>query len=457
MKKFTSIILLAAVTLLTLPGCLPVDGEPETGGVGMAGEVSRVAERDVEPYEPETIEGWGDGVNSFAAYAGNKGLLENLQFELDLVESGAHLAGSELWWINDEAVIGLYGEDTIADGACYEGVFRFTFQSPQEDSELARLAGLSEEELMLWAREWNWMNYGYLVRGWEFAATYKPLPEGQWVTPSWWLPPEGLTGKGEDMGADGPFPDGPYDENGNPIPTPEPTPFPEDREAVEDFKFPGWRPVEGHEGYEIATVHATTDGRPLQVRLRWKNEEGFGFWAQLPAHALDSFWEHEGEWFVKVTVPEGGEYSEPESSTSSTIYYHTEAGTFEMPADGPLFPRWEDAEEPASVEGVSAELVSIEDFSMDGLELKVLSVKVSGNGELPNPDPDNLRVDYLYDGAWHTVYRPADLENQILGAVGIGREDEAEQGFVVPADALCRAGQYRLCHEDLGALEFTIE
>lgn len=392
MKKFTAVVLLMAALLLTLPGCLPVDGEPETGGAGMAGE-SRAA----EPYEPETIEGWGDGVNSFAAYAGNKGLLENLQFELDLVESGAHLAGSELWWINDEAVTGLYGEDTIADGVCHEGVFRFTFQSPQEDSELARLAGLSEEELRLWAREWNWLNYGYLVRGWEFAATYKPLPEGQWVTPSWWLPPEGLTGKGEDMGADGPFPDGPYDENGNPIPTPEPTPFPEDREAVEDFKFPGWRPVEGHEGYEISTVHATADGRPLQVRLRWRNEEGFGFWAQLPAHALDSFWEHEGEWFVKVTVPEGGEDSEPESSTSSTI--HTEAGTFEMPADGPLFPRWEDAEEPASVEGVSAELVSIQDFHMDDLELKVLSVKVSGDGELPNPDPDNLRVDYLYDGA----------------------------------------------------------
>ena len=426
MKKFTSIILLAAVMLLTLPGCLPVDGEPETGGAGRAGEVSRVAERDVEPYEPETIEGWGDGVSSFAAYRWNGGLLKSLQFELDLVESGADLAGSELWWINDEAVTGLYGEDTIADGVCHEGVFRFTFQSPQEDSELARLAGLSEEELRLWAREWNWLNYSYLVRGWEFAATYKPLPEGQWVTPSWWLPPEGLTGKGEDMGADGPFPDGPYDENGNPISTPEPTPFPEDREAVEDFKFPGWRPVEGHEGYEISTVHATADGRPLQVRLRWRNEEGYGFWAQLPAHALDSFWEHEGEWFVKVTVPEGGEDSEPESSTSSTI--HTEAGTFEMPADGPLFPRWEDAEEPASVEGVSAELVSIQDFHMDDLELKVLSVKVSGDGELPNPDPDNLRVDYLYDGAWHTVYRPADLENQILGAVGIGREDEAEQG-----------------------------
>ena len=52
MKKFTAIMLLAAVMLLALAGCLPVDGEPETGGAGMAGEVSRVAEQDVEPYEP---------------------------------------------------------------------------------------------------------------------------------------------------------------------------------------------------------------------------------------------------------------------------------------------------------------------------------------------------------------------------------------------------------------------
>ena len=462
MKKFTAIMLLAAVMLLALAGCLPVDGEPETGGAGMAGEVSRVAEQDVEPYEPETIEGWGEGVNSFGAYAGNKGLLENLQFELDLVESGAHLAGSELWWINDEAVTRLYGEDTVADGACYEGVFRFTFQSPQEDSELARLAGLSEEELRLWAREWNWLNYGYLVRGWEFAATYNPLPEGQWVTPNWWLPPEGLTGKGEDMGADGPFPDGPYDENGNPIPTPEPTPFPEDREAVEDFKFPGWRPVEGHEGYEISTVHATADGRPLQVRLRWKNEEGFGFWAQLPAHALDSFWEHEGEWFVKVTVPVGGEDCEPESSTSSTIFYHTEEGTFEIPADLPVFPRWEDAEEPVSVEGVSMELVSVEDAHLDEepehepyLDWKILTAKVTVDGELWDSEQVYLRVDFLYDETWHTVYRPWDSGERTAGAVCIS--GEAEQRFYVPADALRGSGQYRLCHKDFGTLEFTID
>ena len=32
MKKFTAVVLLMAALLLTLPGCLPVDGEPETGG-----------------------------------------------------------------------------------------------------------------------------------------------------------------------------------------------------------------------------------------------------------------------------------------------------------------------------------------------------------------------------------------------------------------------------------------
>nr|WP_290463023.1 hypothetical protein [Acutalibacter muris] len=451
MKKFTAVVLLMAALLLTLPGCLPVDGEPETGGAGRAGEVSRVAERDVEPYEPETIEGWGEGMSSFAAYRWNGGLLEEVTKELG---PGC----SQLCWIDDQTVTAVFGEEVFADGVCHEGIFKFSFYNRQEDSELAAAAGLPEEDLELWSREWSWQRYRNLLQSWELAVTYEPLPEGQWVTPNWWLPPEGLTGKGEDTG-DGPWPDiaGPFDADGNPLPTPEPTPFPEDRQAVEDFKFPGWEPAEGHEGYEIAAVHSTPDGRPLQIRLRWKNEEGYGCWVQIPAYALDTFWEHEGEWFVMVGVNTDGEDNGPENSTSSTIYYHTEEGTFEMPADGPLFPRWEDAEEPASVEGVSAELVSIQDFHMDDLELKVLSVKVSGDGELPNPDPDNLRVDYLYDGAWHTVYRPADLENQILGAVGIGREDEAEQGFVVPADALCRAGQYRLCHEDFGALEFTIE
>lgn len=298
MKKIIAVLLLGAVMAAMLSGCLPVDGEPERAGAGMSGEgeVSRTASE--EPYEPEKIEGWGDDVSSFAAYSWNGALLEDIQRELDLGES-------EIWWINDEAVAALCGEDVFADGTCYDGVFRFDFSLQQEDSELAAAAGLTEDELKLWAREWSWPGYGYMVRGWELAVTYKPLPEGQWVTPSWWLPPEGLTGKGENLYGFGADIAGPFDADGKPIPTPEPTPFPEDRQAVEDFRFPGWEPLEGREGYEISTVHTAADGRPLQVRLRWKNEEGFGFWAQLPAHTLDSFWEHEGEWFIKVTVPEG--------------------------------------------------------------------------------------------------------------------------------------------------------
>lgn len=293
MKKFTTVLLSAAVLALALGACLPVDGEPERAGAGMAGEgeVSRTASQ--EPYEPENIDGWGDGVSSFAAYSWNGGLLEDIQKELDLGDG-------DIWWINDEAVSELCGEDVFADGACYDGVFRFMFNSRQEDGELAAAAGITEDELSLWAREWDWPSYGYMARGWELAVTYKLLPEGQWVTPSWWLPPEGLTGKGEDMY-------GYLNERALAGPSrPEPTPLPEDRQAVEDFQFPAWEPVEGHEGYEMAVVHTAYDGRPMQVRLRWKNEEGFGFWAQLPEHALDSFWEHEGEWFVKVGVP-GGE------------------------------------------------------------------------------------------------------------------------------------------------------
>ena len=127
MKKITVFFALAVLIVATLSGCLPVDGEPDVQGAGMTGEA-------VEAYEPETIEGWGEGVNSFAAYSGSKSLLENLQDELDLAESGIDLSGSELWWINDEAVTELYGEDVFADGACYEGIFRFMFSSRQEDS-----------------------------------------------------------------------------------------------------------------------------------------------------------------------------------------------------------------------------------------------------------------------------------------------------------------------------------
>lgn len=295
MKKRTAIFLLTAAIALALGACLPVDGEPESAGAGMAGEgeVSRTAseEPESEPYEPEHIEGWGEGMTTVAAYSWNGALLEDVQDSREL---------GEIWWINDDTVSGLYGEEVFADGVCHEGVFCFTFRSRQEDGELAAAAGLAEEELGLWAREWDWPNYGYMVRGWELAVTYKPLPEGQWVTPSWWLPPEGLTGKGEDMY-------GYLRERALAGPSlPEPTPLPEDREAVEDFRFPAWEPVEGHEGYEMAVVHTAYDGRPLQVRLRWKNEDGFGFWAQLPAHALDSFWEREGEWFLKVNAT-GGE------------------------------------------------------------------------------------------------------------------------------------------------------
>lgn len=335
MKKITVVLLLGALMLAVFSGCLPVDGEPERIGAGMAGGAD-------EPYEPETIEGWGEGVNSFGAYSWNGALLEEVTKELGL-------GYSQLCWIDDQTVTAVFGEDVFADGACYDGVFRFTFSSRQDGSELAAAAGLSEDELRLWAREWSWPDYRYMARGWELAVTYEPLPEGRWVTPSWWLPPQGLTGKGEDRYGywDERALAGPYDEDGNPIPTPEPTPFPEDRQAVEDFRFPGWEPLEGHEGYEISTVHSTADGRPLQVRLRWKNEEGYGFWAQLPAHALESFWEHEGEWFVMVGVNTDGEYSGPESgeddlsieeesSMSSTIHRHNEDGTedvIEVPAD----------------------------------------------------------------------------------------------------------------------------
>lgn len=316
MKKFAVMLLAAAVLALVLGACLPVDGEPETGGAGMApgSEVSRTAPEEPEE-EPEEVEGWGEGLSSFAAYSWNGNLLEDIQKSQDF---------GDVWWINDEPVSALYGEEVFADGMCWDGVFRFDFGTSRDVSRLVEESGFTEEELNdCWAREWPWDSWVYMALSWQLAVTYKPLPEGKWVTPSWWLPPEGATGKGEDQG---PYILGlPYDENGNPIPTPEPTPIPEDRQAVEDYQRPEWEPAEGHDGYEMAIVHAAPDGRPLQVRLRWKNEEGFGFWAQLPGYALDSFWEHEGEWFVKVNVSgtESGGDSSGETGTQSVTYKET--------------------------------------------------------------------------------------------------------------------------------------
>ncbi len=131
-------------------------------------------------------------------------------------------------------------------------------------------------------------------------------------------------------------------------------------------------------------------------------------------------------------------------------------------ADSP-FPLWEDAEEPAAVEGIVMELVSMEDMHLDQepdhepyLDWRVLKVKFGLEEELWNPEPGYSRLDYLYNGTWHTVYRPWIPRQWTLVARCIG-PGECEREFAVPACALWRSGEYRICHEDLGTFEFTIE
>lgn len=132
-------------------------------------------------------------------------------------------------------------------------------------------------------------------------------------------------------------------------------------------------------------------------------------------------------------------------------------------ADSP-FPLWEDAEAPVMVEGIVMELVSMEDMHLDEepdrhepyLDWKVLKVQFELEEELWNPEPLYLRIDHLYDGTWHTVYRPWDNRLRAGAAWHIG-PGECERGFAVPACALWRSGEYRICHEDLGTLYFTME
>lgn len=252
MRKFAVMLLAAAVLAMGLGACLLVDGEPETGraGTGQESRVSEAAHDEPTPESerPKPNDGAG-GVpvwSTFAEYSWNGALLEDIQGEREL---------GDIWWVNDEPVAELYGEEVFPDGVCLDGVFHFEFNSRQDIAELAELSGFTEEELK------ESPPLSCMLRNWQFCVTCQPLT-GEWFTPSGWMPPENI--------------------------------------GQANYRYHRWEPVEGHEGYEMDIIY--DDERPLQVWLRWKNEEGFGFWAQLPGYALDMFWEHEDEWFIKVNV-----------------------------------------------------------------------------------------------------------------------------------------------------------
>lgn len=229
------------------------------------------------------------------AYSGDTGLLNAIR------EEGGP---GTLWWVNDGAIAQAYGGEVFPDGVYLEGVFQFKFSIPKSSEELAALAGYPEDEGRRFTREWPWYTWENLARNWEFFVTIQPIQGDAWPTPSLMIPSEEwptfedwLGHVGDDHFGGNPALDA-YHAGELLIDDPQP---------VSEYVMPQFAPVEGHEGYEMAVVYALPDGTPMQVRLRWRNEEGFGFWAQLPAHALETFWEYQNQWFVRVDTGEAGE------------------------------------------------------------------------------------------------------------------------------------------------------
>ena len=208
-----------------------------------------------------------------------------------------------IWWLNDQVVDAVSEEMMWTRCAYVKGVFQFEFYPSMPKEEVSQLTGISIRELFRQTDRWPWEPKGYISQNWEFCVTIQPV-NGDWPTPDHWIPPENYTyedfanqvgGKGsesvptEDIALADEFP--PNTPN-NPQPTSE-------------YEMPQFSPVKGRRGYEMAVVHTKPDGAPLQVRLRWRNEEDFGFWAQIPAYALDIFWEHQDQWFVPVDLTAG--------------------------------------------------------------------------------------------------------------------------------------------------------
>lgn len=237
---------------------------------------------------------------------------------LDMLVKNGHMP-EEFWWINDQAAREAFPNTQYLSAGCGDKLLNFDFQFTYDEEDIPSQYGMTQEEMS--NREmkvWPWHNWFSLANDFEFFVTL--LPEDELPEITRWMPREGMTGVGE------PDPGrfermvavaGPYDENGNLMPTPEPTPFPTDRQPVEEYQPPEWRPVPEHEGYEMAIVAETDDGSPLSVRLRWQRD-GYWFQGQIPGHCLDKFWEISDSLWVKMNLSDYAGYDaeqEPQRGT----------------------------------------------------------------------------------------------------------------------------------------------
>lgn len=224
---------------------------------------------------------------------------------LDMLIKDGHMP-EEFWWMDDQVAREAFPNTHYLSAGCRDRLLDFDFQFTYEYAEdIPSQYGMTQEEMG--SREmkvWPWHNWLYLANDFEFFVTL--LPEDEPPEVSFWTPREGMTGVGEPIpGSSERLLAGPYDENG----TPEPTPFPTDRQPVEEYQPPEWRPVPEHEGYEMAIVAEMDDGSPLSVRLRWQRD-GYWFQGQIPGHCLDKFWEISDSLWVKMNLSEYSGYDE---------------------------------------------------------------------------------------------------------------------------------------------------
>lgn len=118
MKKITAVLLIAALMLTALSGCLPVDGESERGaGMAPEGEVSREAGPAEEPEvtrDPNVY----DPVVSSAFCSDHERLYESI------IDYGVDVP-QECWWIDAEKASEVFGFGGSICAGCRDGVVNF--------------------------------------------------------------------------------------------------------------------------------------------------------------------------------------------------------------------------------------------------------------------------------------------------------------------------------------------
>lgn len=277
-----------------LPEDLP-DGFPEQEPIPVPkGRPAPLPQTDAAPNLAEyRVNDGKSGVplfNSFGAYSWHQRLLEE------------EVKGfGEIWWFNDGPVAEMYSDRVFADGACYNGVCQFEFQDRRDTADMAALYEVTAEELERTCMDpWPWSSWQSLAYSWKFYVTIQPMT-GDWFSPGWIAPEEGtyeeylaqrIQASRERYGGDEEIDLMEMFRKGGL--------GPRNPQPASEYQYPAFQPVEGHEGVEMALTAETPDGLPLQVRFRWKTEDGFGCWAEIPGWAAERFYEHLDEWFVKV-------------------------------------------------------------------------------------------------------------------------------------------------------------